>query len=584
MSHSEGGLYISKIAEGPDQGDASLANVQVTLAALASGLDARFVAAGGALAQAYQIVETLVKSLEGVTGALDREAAEAAVQDMRTIADRLTRLPETQVRRQAALVTIGGSGEALRAPMAQFHRTLRFLRICGLNIKVAAAGAAEFSGFADTMFEKIDVAEEQMSSFGQEIDGLSNGISEALQAEKLLAAECTRVIPEVPLRLDRDALALQQHQAGLGELAVKIAQVARDIRTKLATALGALQIGDITRQRLEHVATGLTTLEAAVRQASAMAPEEIGLVEDHVLALLAAQAADTVDEFRGQARILAQSLRAIGPQTSALLALKDQGNAQGEGEEESDNVLHVLERSIAEVHNVTGRLQEADELSERLGTATSATAESLGRRIAAVQRVKNDVQQMAWNTDLRCRRMGTEGQGLAMIATEIRNFSNHLEMLTNGISGTFQQLVDAAAEMRAQAEEAGKVDAGRALSASLDCVRDGGKRMQDGMSGLDRDASAVGDILRQTTENVDCDAEIGDALGEAVLHLANAAGEPAPLPDEPPAVLGEILATIHATYTMASERDVHKRFAIAGTEAEVAAPAMDDDDDDDGLF
>ena len=576
-------MYVSKIAEGPVEGGASLANVQVTLATLASGLDARFVEAGGALAQAYQIIETLVKSLEGVTSALDREAADAAVQDMRAIADRLTKLPAMQLRRQDALVTIGGSGEALRAPMAQFHRTLRFLRICGLNIKVAAAGAAEFSGFADTMFEKIDVAEEQMSSFGHEIDGLAGGIAGALQAEKLLAVECTRVIPEVPLRLDRDALALQEHQARLGELAARIAQIARDIRTKLATALGALQIGDITRQRLEHVVSGLSTLETAIREGSELTPEERKLIEDHTLGLLAAQAADTVEEFRSQARILAQSLRAIGPQTSALLALKDDGGA--DGEREGDNVLHVLERSIEEVRSVTGRLQEADALSDRLGTATSVTAESLGRRIAAVQRVKNDVQQMAWNTDLRCRRMGSEGQGLAMIATEIRNFSNHLEMLTNGIAGTFQQLVDAAAVMRAQAEEAGKVDADQALAASLDCVRDGGRRMREGMFGLDRDAATVGDILRQTTENVDCDAEIGDVLGEAVLHLAAAAGEEVPLPDEPPVALGAVLGIIHASYTMASEREVHKRFALTSDEAEnEAVAAADDDDDDDGLF
>ena len=575
-------MYISKIAEGPAEGGASLANVQVTLAALASGLDARFVEAGGALAQAYQIVETLVKSLEGVTSALDREAADAAVQDMRAIAERLTNLPAMQARRQAALVTIGGSGEALRAPMAQFHRTLRFLRICGLNIKVAAAGAAEFSGFADTMFDKIDVAEEQMSSFGHEIDGLASGISEALEAEKLLAVECTRVIPEVPLRLDRDALALQEHQLRLGELAARIAGVARDIRTKLATALGALQIGDITRQRLEHVVSGLATLETAIGDVE-LTPEDRKLVEDHTLALLAAQAADTVEDFRSQARILAQSLRAIGPKTAELLALKDDDAAGGEAED--DNVLHVLERSIGEVRSVTGRLQEADALSDRLGTATSETAESLGRRIAAVQRVKNDVQQMAWNTDLRCRRMGSEGRGLAMIATEIRNFSNHLEMLTNGISSTFQQLVDAAAEMRAQAEESGKVDAGRALTASLDCVREGGRRMSEGMSGLDRDAATVGDILRQTTQNVDCDAEIGDALGEVVLHLSSAAGEGAALPDEPPAALGAILGTIHASYTMASEREVHKRFAQAGGEPEgEAASVADDDDDDDGLF
>ncbi|MFX5668555.1 hypothetical protein ABTE14_20040, partial [Acinetobacter baumannii] len=66
------------------QGDPSpLAIIGTELAGLAASLDARFVSAGTALARAYEIVERLVSSLEGVSNAMNRQAALAAIETMR---------------------------------------------------------------------------------------------------------------------------------------------------------------------------------------------------------------------------------------------------------------------------------------------------------------------------------------------------------------------------------------------------------------------------------------------------------------------------------------------------------------------
>jgi hypothetical protein len=580
-------LHFSSISGGSPN-DPTLAEVQATLSALASGLDARFVQAGSALATAFEIIERLVGSLEGVTNALDREAADAAVHNMRSTADRLARLPSLQRDRQRDLAAMRQASKELHDQIAQINRTLSFLRICGLNIKVAAAGAEEFSGFADNMFVRLDLGEDQLASFGREVKELAEKVAGMAEAEGLLAAECARVIPQVPMKLAEDAVALQQHQADIAALAARIADVAREIRGKVAAALGALQIGDITRQRLEHVADGILALVAFLEERDDMEASAREGVEARIVALLAAQAADAIDDFQREARVLTLSLRGIGPDAGRLLALKDTGGAGQDSDGQS--FLQVLEQGIAEVASVTGQLREADAHTDRLSDATSETAQSLARRLKAVRKVQSDVEQMAWNTGLRCRRMGDDGLALAVIATEIRQFSNNLEAVSERISRTFEELATAAGSIRERREQGGKIDAGRALAESLSSIQAGGERMRENLASLDGDASTVVAILRDSTDKVDCEAEIGGALAEAAILLAALVGPEGELAETMIEPLDDMLGRIARSYTMAREREVHKRFTLGGDadgaadDAPAATGESDDDLFDDALF
>jgi hypothetical protein len=145
--------FSATVNDGQDE-QRSLAGIAGTLSALASGLDARFVRAGTALGTAYDIVERLVASLEGVTNALNRDAAASAVENMRSTADRLTQLPMQQAERRQSLDTIRSASSTLYKHLQQIRRTLDFLQICGLNIKVTAAGAEGFAEFADNVWPK----------------------------------------------------------------------------------------------------------------------------------------------------------------------------------------------------------------------------------------------------------------------------------------------------------------------------------------------------------------------------------------------------------------------------------------------
>lgn len=565
-------------------GDTSpLAVIGTELATLAASLDARFVSAGTALASAYDIVERLVSSLEGVTNAMNRQSAMTAIETMRLTADRLTGLPVAQRRRQHGLDMIQASSGELFQHLKQIRRTLSFLHVCGHNIKVAAAGAEGFASFADHMFAKLEQAERQVDEFETEISQLGHSIGKMAAADRLLVHECSAVIPRVPQKLAADALALQQLQDSSATLAEQIAALARDIRGKVAAALGALQIGDITRQRLEHISESIALLGAHI-EASGDGPATGRYLVGHVTALVSAQAADTVADFLRESGTLSGSLRGIAPDAVRLAEMRQTGGGGGE----IQRVLQRLEQDTNEIAKVTRQLCAAEADSAKLGHATSRAADSLIGRLKAVNRIQRDVEQMAWNTALQCRGLGADGRGLAVISQEIQSFSRRLAGIWEMVSHSFDRIDSAA---RTIGDAAPATD--DMLLQALEAIRAGSAGMEESLSGVDQDALQIGAMLRDTTDDIGCEAEIGPALMQAAEGLANLAraveippGEEAAEPAQQS--LAALMEQIAARYTMAREREIHRTLAPAGANDDVPAQAdaaiEDDDLFDDGLF
>ena len=561
----------------------SLADIGTNLAALAASLDARFVSAGTALASAYDIVERLVSSLEGVTNAMNRQAATTAIETMRLTADRLTGLPKEQSRRQQGLDMIQASSAELFQHLKQIRRTLSFLHICGHNIKVTAAGADGFASFADHMFAKLEQAERQVDEFEAEISQLGHSIGKMAAADRLLVHECSAVIPRVPQKLAADALALQQLQDSSAALAEQIAGLARDIRGKVAAALGALQIGDITRQRLEHISESIALLDAHIA-ASDEEPATGRYLAGHVTALVAAQAADSVADFLRESGTLSGSLRGIAPDAVRLAEMRQGGGSGGEIQQ----VLQRLEQDTSEIANVTRQLCAAEADSAKLGHATSRAADSLLGKLKAVNRIQRDVEQMAWNTALQCRGLGADGRGLAVISQEIQSFSRRLAGIWEMVSQSFDRIDSAARTMGDAAPDTDDM-----LLQALEAIRNGSASMEASLSGIDQDALQVGAMLRDTTDDIGCEAEIGPALTRAVEGLTDLANTVEIRSDDEVAEparqsLATLMEQIAARYTMAREREVHRAFLPAGANDDVPEPADasagDDDLFDDGLF
>lgn len=586
-------MYLDRIVENSGEPNFPLDIIEADLRGLTSTLDARFSGAGQALANAYDLVERLIAGLDKVIHALDREAADAAIARMELTANRLMALPERQSARSHAFDTIRDMNGAIRSQVWKINRLLSFLRICGLNIKIAAAGAQDFADFAEIIFARIDLGEHEMGEVGRTTEQLHASMAGVMAIEERLAGECRLVIPAVPLKLAEDAQTLRLHQEESGLRADRSARMAREIRGHVAAAIGAMQIGDITRQRLEHVADGIGGMKTFLADRPDLDPDSARMIQGHVLALLAAQAEDAVSDLKRDSRSLTDSVRAIGTDVTALLALHGASGAAAPDSDEEDGgqggsagLFAAVERDVRQMATLMAQLQEADAQSNRLSNAASTTAADLAKRARYIHRITNDVQQMAWNTDLRCHRMGDDGRALAAVAAEIRDLANQLAAISGGISHLFDRLEEVAASIRtAPADVAG---AGDALAGSLSFIRDGSDRLQTSFAALHEDVRSVAKLLDGTDRKVDCE-QLAASLFEIAGRLAGFAAPCDPAHEDIAPLLDEVLAAIAATYTMAREREIHRPFAGLGEVGDgggAASPAlaMADDDFDDGLF
>ncbi|MDJ0276261.1 hypothetical protein QLH51_05530 [Sphingomonas sp. 2R-10] len=548
-----------------------------TLALTAAGMDARFVRAGTTLATAIDTIDRIITSIEEVTGALDESVAGIAVTSLKDVALQLDGLPQVQADRDADMARIGTASRVLRDHVMDMRQALRVLHIYGMNIKIAASGETAFVGFVNDMGQRLAAGEEHLEGFLAKLKELSGSVGSVQQAGRLLAAEARKILPAVPQRLTRDAGALHSHLGDVASMARQVATIARTVQGRVATMLGALQVGDSTRQRLEHVVSALQLLDSAPHDLTDPADQaEVNGVVHHLLAALLETSAN---DFDRDAALLLESLNALQPDTASLLDLIDD-DAGGNGRP----FLIQIEEAVGEVAVITVQLQEADQRSASMLDLITDTVRELTGRLEQLQRVQFNVQDIATNTRLLCRRHGELGKAVSVVASEVDIYAHSLGNAMRGIGQPINELAEVNTTLMIKRGDAGDRDMGTKLAQALVVIREGCQRTDLAVREGGDDARQLMELLTIAGDEIGAELKLGATMRQAAAVLASTPTVDAP-GDPAMAALGDLLPRITALYTMAQERDVHAAcvpacFAVVGT----AAAAVEDDDDDDGLF
>lgn len=552
-------------------------DVATMLARLAEGVDHRFVQAGQSLMTALERIGHVVELLDGVTGALGGEAALTAVRDMGDMARQMSALPETQVAREQALSGIAETARQLGADVADMSATLRVLGFYGVNIKIAASGESDFVGFVDGMNVRLTLGEQNLGAILAELRSFTSSVTEVREAGQKVAGECARVIPQVPDRLIADAQALDEYLGYITGIARQVSTIGRDVRARVSVVLASVQVGDMVRQRIEHVVTALRMTadlpgDPAARDAA----------DAHIHRLAAAHLRETAADFERETGRLLESLKGLGREASRLLALIDE-----QGGDSGHSFLVRLETGIAEGERITAQLSHADARSREMVGVVSGTVDALSVRFAHLERVRQDVQDIATNTRLLCRRYGLIGRAVAVVAAEIDACADRLAKASLRVKGPIGALRDFRQTMAGGDTSGTERDMGEVLARALSTVREGCAQSERSVTEGREGAEALVKMLRSAGRGLTEEFTLGDTLGRIADDLEIRA--PAlPIPDDAAALLHDLLPRIARTYTMASERVLHDAFLLPGMEPVSVTPAAsgsaDVDDDDDGLF
>lgn len=573
-------LALSPVHHAPPAGDA----VSACLESARGAIEGRFLEVGEVLSQAVEGMGALIGALDRMHASLAGDGVAAATRDLDAASTTLRGLPETLRARRAQLSDLVKVGDELTQRIEDMRQHLAYLRVFGVNIKITsggiAAAGAEFAIFAQEICDCIELGRAQLDTFRGDLAALDGGLRTALGQEDELGRRCGDLLPAVPDALMAQAASIAAHRARIGDITRQVGELAREIRKKVGAALAALQIGDITRQRIEHVQFGLQLLETSA-EARALSRDARDRLEGFMRRLLAAQLAAATDDFHRDVSRIGVNVGAIAADASEILRLRD--HAQGGGAGSGGSFLRGLETSVGQAFALVDDIDAGERTAAEVGRSAARSAQDLSAQIAAIQNMRADVQMMALNTTLKCARIGESGKPLGVIAVELRQHAGHLETSAARTLAALEALAASAQATAAEGEHPqGAAAAANALRGAVGQIKQAGDEVEEDLALAARQGGEVVDTLKRAAARFDFQRHVGGFLDQAVADLTGGDDDGARL-DDIASVLTTLLAQLARTYTMAQEREVHARFA--GAVGEIAAPeTAPEADDADVLF
>ncbi|TCP35499.1 hypothetical protein [Sphingomonas sp. BK235] len=556
------------------------------LNALSAELDERFRAIGETLSITVATIERVAGVLEAAQHALAPEQAGMAVAQLRAAAARLDGLPAAQRQRGEDVALLIQRSRALRGLLADMGEIMRLLGCYGMSIKIASAGEPAFFQFVAVMQEKLDDSEQELRRFAQELERFGRIVADVQATDQMLAQEFARVGAQAPAELSASADALEGELAAVARVAARAGAIARRVEAEVRHVLAAIELGDGVRQRVGHCVAVLRAIDPSASGAGTPPPPR-GAVA-HLARLVAAQMRATADDFRQDSIALLDALSGLRPLTGELLALvtaqasdpaapaPDGAEAPGEVEEAGTAALLRLERGIAAVGEVTGQLFDADQQLAMLSAFVDETVVDLGRGLARVRKITQDVQDIAINTRLLCRRHGATGRAVAVIATEVDPCARRLE----------QRRVDVAALIESLGAVALVRDVDLAAGDQRTVLRDALTVVRTACSRSDAVVSGGGAALREVVATLDgCVEQLHEqqmfisALETAAASLHDCTEGHEAIDAEDEASLRALLPWVATLYTMAREREIHLAYLLPGMAPPGSAAAAPGDAD-----
>ena len=528
-----------------------------------SQVEARFLDGGTVLLSIMDVIAKLIGSLDRLTGSLDQETTQGTVGGILKTAERLAALPSREAGRQESFETLSMTAAKMHSHVCDMQETMRYLRTFALTAKITGAGIPDFAGFAEEILERIQSGSSEVNRFASQLSTLDAQLRRARGFAATIATEYSRTVPQIVTDLRENAAKVGTHHQKLGKIAQDVSRLARGVQSKIATLLSALQIGDITRQRIEHV------------QASFRLYEE--LVE-----LAAAQLAEMVEDFQRESRNVVRNMSGFVDDTRRIMQLRDAMTQGGDGQ----NFLRTLEGSVEAGAALVGRVKAASGEADQVAASTTGTAKDLLAAITVIRAIKSDINYMALNTNLRCSRLGEEARSINVVTAELRLFAAKLEESAETVVQQLTILDDAAKGLSANgATGADTID--QPLADALQMIRDAGATMDTHLAELAAEGEQMFNQVGRSIKTLDFESELGDVLERCAAELAHLAGPDIADISDLAAKAEELGQRIHKTYTMAQERSVHQHFlpaTAASAPAVETAPAASSGDDEEDLF
>lgn len=530
-----------------------------TIADGTTSIEGAFLSAGRGLSQGLSAFRSLTDSLAALGDDIDRGGTAAASHQLDRLSRMLRGVAERLPTDGTLLRDLLDGNRGMRRKFDDLVGDMRMMVVVSRSARLEAVVSdeqrASLEEFSRTIDHQIGDAQRRIDACVSQHGGattlLERSAREHLAFDDAYRDKLVGLAAEFDQALDAMA---RRRDAGLAFTAEAAAR-ARGIAQAAGLALVSLQVGDNTRQRLEHVTFALERADGLDAGGGEDGPDAAATA-DLLCRVAEAQLRDTVDTFDGEASRILDTFAMLGRE-AATLATEGRATYGNDAGGTASFVSEFRARFAAAMGIVAAC--SANRLAvERATGALRSMLAPLDETLTTLVTTSEDLVIVAMNVGLKAARLGSDGRGLVTVAGELKRLASQISLdavalldAFRGVRGTSDAFGSRTGEDAAAASLEGEAEA------ILDALASADTRIVAVLGTIDRigrdfDAT-VGDAIgafEAVAANTGALSDAADSIGSA---RAPATRDGAALAAAAEAVDGLLLPI----YSMARERDIH---------------------------
>jgi hypothetical protein len=557
------------------------------LGGIGSLTEFKFVAIGDCIQRAVAILGHLTVTFEGLLAEMQSEAVLQAKQDIALAAAEAGRLADAAGTEAAGLGRLEQVTRAIHIRITAMRQIARDVDMLAINARLIAAGMGEsgldFLGFAAEIRRSTKLAQARLEQIGSELMNAERQLAAARTGVMAYAERHGETLRTIPQRLAAAGATITAHDHLAADAATAVAARTADVQRRVASMIVELQLGDVTRQRIEHMMAVAGTLRSLTSAASSSHSEWRMLSAGEVASLLqtgcnlvTAQLRDTAGELDNEALRVADGLGRLAADARDINRLAE--HAFGAVDQDRRGFMVELEADLRNTAAVFGGLRAARGETEHRVADVMAIMHRLTGSIDTLRGLEVDIRIMGLNTTLKCGRLGTLGRPLSVIAQALRDYGSRTESHADAALNDLTLLAELAGSFNTGREELHGAVSGKlsqTLLGAVDLLGHTGQTLSSVLAGLDDDSGAAANLLQEATLDFSVRRDVGEVLHGTAEVLGEIAAEQADQSMTNAAVMERMLARFASVYTMAREREVHARCGGPAVQQSTAAAEPD---------
>jgi hypothetical protein len=565
---------------------ATLRGIGRALATPRAEIETTFVTVGNHLTEGAAILNRITKVFEALPAQLQSPALSEASSRLADISHQAQTISALFAAEQVDLTRLVEVVAAAEHPIFELHRTVKIMSIVAINARVVAASVVgdgeDFDVFTTDIAKLSESASSTIHEFTAAYRQLTDEVSQAARQRRQFESAHADTLSELAGSMDSALAELARQRATSLDSTAETGRVSRQIVSRIAGAVMALQVGDATRQRIEHVESGIAALGELI-EAGSLSAEQRSEACAVLGGLQAGQLADATDAFEHDVAEAGAALRDLAASARSIM---DQSSAvYGQGEDNDASSLTALNRAVGHAAAVLRDCEAERNKLERVSQAVLGTVDVLLSHVEAVQDIEANMRLVSLNASVRCAQLGPRGAALNVIARQLRELTGETVAAAEGaMTGLHESARLARSFGAANGDTAGRVgQLEQEATAALLLLQGVDGTLAEALGALNRDGPAVIALLGTAAETFAGQTGISETMRDLQMQLVDTCPTDGAT-RTPSSPIAEALAAHRARYTMDAERRIHADMFGDSPADPPGSEVVAEDDGDDIFF